>query len=335
MTAIGAGRRVVVFGGGGFLGSFVADALSDQGHRVVVYDRLPSPHLRKDQEGIVGDILDSTAVEAAVAGADVLYNYAGVADIEAASRDPLEAVRANILGNTILLEAARRAEVSRFVFASTLYVYSAAGAFYRCTKQASELIIEDYQRAFGLPYTILRYGSLYGPRAGDTNWIWRMLREAMIHGRVQRSGDGEEVRDYIHVWDAAQSSVDILAPEFSNTHVIISGQQSIRIRDLLNMVRAMLGGRVDIEYIPHDAHADAVGPQLHYQVSPYSFNPKVARRVIRTSYVDLGQGLLGLMGDIYRAEHHLREAGGVLVNETSGETAGEPRETAGEPRDAT
>jgi UDP-glucose 4-epimerase len=307
--------RVVVFGGAGFLGSFVADALSKAGHEVIVFDRVASPYLQPDQTGVVADILDAAAVERAVDGCDVVYNYAGVADIEVASRNPVETVRANILGNTIILEAARKASVKRFVFASTLYVYSSAGAFYRCTKQASELIIEDYQRAFGLSYTILRYGSLYGPRAGDTNWVSKMLREAILEGCVRRAGDGEEIREYIHVWDAAHSSVDILAPEFSNTHVIISGQQSIRIRDLLKMVQAMLGGRVEIQYMPDNDVKSSTGPELHYQVSPYTFNPKIARKVIRTSYVDLGQGLLDLMGEVYRQEHHLRETGGVLVQD--------------------
>jgi UDP-glucose 4-epimerase len=318
MTVAGGAYRAIVFGGAGFLGSFVADALSEAGHRVVVFDRVASPYLRDDQVGIVGDILDREAVEAAVASCDVVYNYAGIADIEAASRDPLESVRVNVLGNTVILEAARRANVKRYVFASTLYVYSTAGAFYRCTKQACELIVEDYERAFALPYTILRYGSLYGPRAGETNWISTMLRQALLDGRVRRLGVGEEIREYIHVWDAARSSVDILAPDFANTHVIISGQQSIRIRDLLSMVQAMLGDRLQIEYLDEERRPDAAGLQLHYHVSPYSFNPKIARKVIRTSYVDLGQGLLDLMNEVYQTEHGLRESDGVLVEEPVG-----------------
>ena len=313
MTA--AGSKVVVFGGAGFLGSFVADALSEAGYQVTVFDRVPSPYLRTDQAGVVGDILDAAAVRSAVEGCDVVYNYAGIADIEEASRDPLETVRINILGNTILLEAARQAAVKRFVFASTLYVYSSAGAFYRCTKQACELIVEDYQKAFGLEYTILRYGSLYGPRAGETNWIWRMLNEAVVDGRVRRAGDGEEVREYIHAWDAARSSVDVLAPEFRNTHVIISGQQPIRIRDLLSMVQAMLGGKVTIEYVPADEASAAAG--LHYHVSPYTFNPRLAHKVTRTSYVDLGQGLLDMVEQVYRTRHHLRETEGLLVDESA------------------
>src|SRR5687767_2758236 len=105
------GRRAVVFGGAGFLGSFVADALSEAGYRVRVFDRVPSPYLNERQEGVVGDVLDAAAVDAATAGCQVVYNFAGIADIEAASREPIEAVRTNILGNTFVLEAARKAGV--------------------------------------------------------------------------------------------------------------------------------------------------------------------------------------------------------------------------------
>jgi len=300
VSTAGSSLRVVVFGGAGFLGSFVADALSDAGHDVVIFDREPSPYLRGDQTGIVGDILDEAAVGAAVEGCDVIYNYAGIADIEEASERPLETVRANVLGCTVILEAARRAGVSRYIFASTLYVYSVAGSFYRCSKQAAELIIENYQRAYGLPYTILRYGSLYGPRVKASNWIWSLLRDALITGEIRREGDGSEVREFVHVWDAAASSVDVLTPEFENTHVTISGQQTITIRDLLLLVQGMLERPVDIRYVPGDPLTVAKG--LHYRVSPYSFNPKIARKMMRSSYVDLGQGLLELMGDVHRAE---------------------------------
>jgi UDP-glucose 4-epimerase len=302
--------RATVFGGAGFLGSFVADALTDDGYQVVVFDKVASLHLREGQLGVVGDILDTAAVTAAIEGSSVVYNYAGIADIDEASREPIETVRVNILGNTILLEAARRAGVKRFVFASTLYVYSSAGAFYRSTKQSCELIIEDYQKTYGLSYTILRYGSLYGPRAGATNGIWRIVNDAVAAGRIERIGNGDEIREYIHVWDAARSSVDVLSPEFENSHVMISGQQSVRVRDLLDMVRSMLGGGVTIEYREPDQAATA---KAHYDVSPYTFNPKIARKITRSSYVDLGQGLLDLVQQVYRERHHLKDAGGVLV----------------------
>jgi UDP-glucose 4-epimerase len=297
--------RAVVFGGAGFLGSFVADALSAAGHEAVIYDKTPSPYRQPNQKEILGDILDEASVRGAIAGADVVYNFAGIADIAAASVNPIETVRTNTLGNTVILEASRQEGVRRFVFASTLYVYSQSGAFYRSSKQACELIIEDYQKAFGLPYTILRYGSLYGPRTNETNWIYSILKQCIRESKIVRYGDGEEIREYIHVWDAAQSSVDILSPEFENANVIITGQQTLRIKDLLRMISEMLGNRIQLEYRSALENAPAAVPDLHYQITPYHFSPKVARKLVRNTYVDLGQGLLDLINQIHKEEHHL------------------------------
>lgn len=289
--------RTVVCGGAGFLGSFVADALTDAGHDVVVFDRRPSPFLRPGQHGVVGDILDGPLVGKTLAGADVVYNYAGIGDIAEATAQPVETVRVNVLGNTVLLEAARVAGVKRFVFASTLYVYSEMGSFYRSSKQACELMVHDYQKAFGLPFTILRYGSLYGPRATESNFIYSILKQALVDGRIVREGDGEEVREYIHVWDAAQSSVDVLAPEFENASIIITGQQQVRVRDLLTMIREMLGDRITIEYRSPD-HERGAASDWHYQMTPYSYQPRIARRLTKTTYLDLGQGLLDLLDHV-------------------------------------
>ena len=307
--------RVAVFGGAGFLGSHVADALSNAGHTVTVFDVAPSPYLRPDQQGLVGDILDPDQVAAAVKGCDVVYNFAGIADIEEANSRPLDTVRINILGNTILLEAAWREKVKRFVFASSLYVYSDAGAFYRSSKQACELLVDNYREAYGLPYTILRYGSLYGDRADQRNWVYRILQEAVSEGRIVRYGDGEEIREYIHVRDAARYSVTVLAPEYENQHVIISGQQAIKIKDLLTMIKEMMRGRVTVEYRSPEDIRSPFEPKLRYEVTPYSFNPNIAHKLVGNDYLDLGQGLLTLLEEIYRKHHRYTRDAGVLFAE--------------------
>src|SRR5437867_10244924 len=105
--------RAVVFGGAGFLGSFVADALTAAGHEPIIFDKVASRYSQPHQKQILGDILDEAAVRDAIAGADVVYDFAGIADIAAASIDPLETVRVNTLGNTVILEASRRAKIRR------------------------------------------------------------------------------------------------------------------------------------------------------------------------------------------------------------------------------
>ena len=118
----------------------------------------------------------------------------------------------------------------RFVFASTIYVYSESGSFYRASKQAAERFIETYHERYDLDYSILRYGSLYGRRADARNGIYRMLHEALERHSITYHGSGEAIREYIHVEDAARMSVQVLAPEFANRHLILTGQERLRIK---------------------------------------------------------------------------------------------------------
>ena len=285
--------KVIVFGGSGFIGSHVADCLTEAGYEVVIFDLKPSPYLLPTQEMITGNILDREAVAKAVSGCDIVYNFAGVADIEEAHRKPLETVENNILGTTIVLEACRQNEVKRFVFASTIYVYSEAGSFYRSSKQACELIIEDYSKVFGVPYTILRYASLYGPRADERNYIYKILKQAITENKIISFGKSDDLRDYIHVKDAARYSVDILSKEFENQHVIITGNRPIRRDELLNMIKEMLGNAIEVDFSPIES-------ELHYTVTPYSFSPRAAKVYRGNYYLDLRQGLLECINEIYQ-----------------------------------
>ena len=285
--------KVVVFGGSGFLGSHVADALTDAGHKVTVYDIKQSPYHKDSQEMVVGNVMDEKKVEGVVAKNEIVYNFAGVADINDASAKPLETVQSNIIGNSVILEACRKTKIRRFVFASSLYVYSRAGSFYKSSKQSCELIIESYKEIFGLPYTILRYGSLYGPRASGKNYIYKIIKDALTSGKITREGDGEEIREYIHAYDAAKSSVDILADEFKNQHVIIAGNQQMKVKDLLTMIKEMLDNKIHVEYVKPTTSD-------HYEITPYVFAPKLAKRILPKTYLDLGQGILTCVQNIYK-----------------------------------
>jgi UDP-glucose 4-epimerase len=277
--------KILVTGGSGFLGSHIADALSAAGHQVAVFDRAPSRWLRPDQTMVKGDVLDAEAVRAAMRGCDVVYHLAAVADIGEALERPRNTVEVNVLGTLNLLEAARDVTVRRFVFASSIYVYSNEGSFYRTTKRACEQLIEDYRRHFALPFTVLRFGSLYGPRADATNGVYRLLSQALTERRIDYYGTGDEVREYIHVLDAAMMAVDILAPEFTDQFIHLTGRERMTSRDMLNMIREILGGSVEIGF-------GASAQPGHYVQTPYSYTPKLGRRLMRSTYIDLGLGLL-------------------------------------------
>jgi UDP-glucose 4-epimerase len=284
--------KVVVFGGSGFLGSHVADEISKKGHDVVIFDLKPSAYLKASQEMVLGDIVDVEAVKKITKGADVVYHFAGIADIHQAKAEPYKTVYTNIVGTTNILEACRQNNVKRFVFASSVYVYSEAGSFYRTSKQACELIIEGYSKQYNIDFTVLRYGSLYGPRADESNWIYSILGQALKDKKITRKGDGNEIREYIHVYDAAVLSVKALADEFKNQCVMITGYQPTRIRDLLVMIKEMMNNEIELEFTKEEI-------EEHYEVTPYNFRPKLAKRMVDSSYVDLGQGILELIHGLF------------------------------------
>lgn len=301
MTAI-SNEKVVVFGASGFLGSHVADALAAAGYQVRLFDRLESPFKKSNQEMIVGDIMDLDQVIEAAKGTSIVYNFAAIADIDEAHDKPIPTATINVLGNMHTLEAARIAGARRFVFASTVYVYSESGSFYRASKQAAERFTETYHERYGLDYNILRYGSLYGRRADRRNGIYRMLREAIEHHSITYKGSGEAMREYIHVEDAARMSVQVLAPEFANRHLILTGQEKLRIKDVMTMVSEMMPWPVEL-------HFDEANTVHHYKITPYAFQPKIGRKLVLNEHVDLGQGLLDCLREIHQDLHHNDENG--------------------------
>jgi UDP-glucose 4-epimerase len=284
-------KSACVFGGAGFLGSHVADVLTEAGFAVRIYDRVPSPWLQPCQQMVTGDLLDYKAVESAVSGADVVYNFAALADLNEGLTNPLDTIRINILGNAHIMEACRKHNVRRFVYASTVYVYSRSGGFYRCSKQSAEHYVEEYQIAYGLNFTILRYGSLYGPRANISNGLYRIVKSALETGVVRYEGSSEALREYIHVDDAARASVIALGEEFCNQSVILTGQEPMKVLDLLEMLAEILDYKNPVEFIENDQAG-------HYVRTPYAYQPKLGRKFIPPMHVDLGQGLIQLIEEV-------------------------------------
>ena len=288
-------KNVLVIGGSGFMGSHTADVLSENGKIVSILDKVSSPWLRSDQNMIVGDAMDSDTLESSMQDVDCVYYFAGIADIAEAKSNPYNTIEINIMGLTKALEAAVKNNVKQFIYASTMYVYSSHGSFYRASKQAAEIIIEAYQENYGIDFVFLRYGSLYGPRSQDWNGIKGLAQQVIKTGVLEYSGNGSEVREYIHVLDAAKLSVKALQEEYKNRAVTITGQQSMKVSDMFSMIFEIEGKEVDINYL--DEHKGS----SHYGNTPYRFTPKTSMIFIPTDFVDLGLGLFDIVEEIHNS----------------------------------
>ena len=168
-------KYVNVIGGSGFLGNEVARELIKRDFKVKIFDKKKPSFPSKNLVYIQGDILDTKKLEVAIKGSTYVYNFAGIADLDYGVHQPIKSVEQNILATVNMLNFCNKHNVKRYIYASTIYVYSEKGGFYRCSKQAAENYIEEYFKKFRLSYTILRYGSLYGPGAGTNNGLSKII----------------------------------------------------------------------------------------------------------------------------------------------------------------
>ena len=285
-------KKVVVIGGSGFMGSHTADELSRQGYQVTIFDRVESPWLRDDQNMVVGDMLDRDAVSKVIEGASILYHFAGIADLSEASARPFDTIHLNVMGATIAIDEAVKSGVKRFVYASTMYVYSHQGSFYRASKQAVEQVIEAYSDAYDIDYTMLRYGSLYGPRAQEWNGLRGYVQQILQNKKLDYWGSGNERREYIHVYDAARLSVDVLDPQHRNQAITVTGHQVMTSDELISMIFEIVGLDRNVSY------QSSVDDGGHYTMTPYRYTPKAAKKLVPDEFIDLGQGVLDIVEEL-------------------------------------
>ena len=277
--------RVAVTGGAGFLGSHICDRLVETGHDVVVVDVASSAWVPADRPFVAADVRSENDLREAFAGCQAVVHCAAVADLATSRANPRLAIDVNVTGTLNALEAASACGARRFLQASSVYALSRYGSVYRTTKQAAERLVEDLAEDLGLRATILRFGSLYGPRADEQNAIRRMVEQAVRERRIDFWGDGTEVREYVHVRDAAALSVDALDDEYAGRALHITGPERVTTREVMETIREILGGDVEITVCLDPLEG-------RYRITPYALDPSPGVRITAKTFVDLELGLL-------------------------------------------
>ena len=290
--------KIIVTGGSGFLGSHVADELSKRSHKVIIFDKKKSKWIRSDQKMFIGNILNPNDLENVIKNTDVVFHFAALADLDQALKNPINTVKVNILGTVQVLELCRKHNVKRFIHASTIYVNSTDGGFYRSSKKAAEDYVEEYKKIHDLNYTIVRFGSLYGQRSDDTNGVRIIVKNAIVNGQISYTGSRKTVRSYIHILDAAKACVDTLKKKYENKHVIITGKKQIKMTKFLKNLSKILKISKKIKF----QNRKVVG---HYDITPFTYQFKKGQIFKHKSNIDIHDGILQLINEI-KNERNLR-----------------------------
>ncbi len=255
----------LVTGGSGFIGSHVVDKLLDAGHKVTVVDHRVKPH-RWDIEFKDVDIVDLASVLQATKGVDFFFHLAAISNVNHAFENPVYATELNIQATVNCLEAARQNKVKRFIFASTVWVYSGspeedvdesspfvlpgAGHIYSSSKIAAEFLIHDYWNLYEVPFTILRYGIPYGPRMRRELVLPIFLRKAFANEPITITGDGSQYRNFVYVEDMADAHILSLDEAAKNEVINLEGMRPVTIKEMAETVRDLANPGLEIQYLP-------------------------------------------------------------------------------------
>jgi UDP-glucose 4-epimerase len=261
-------NKILIFGSSGFLGSHLVSALEKK-NEVIQFDANSPDSIKSKSKFIQGSILDKESISKAMNGVDIVYHFAAMTDLDIVNNNPAHAIEVNIAGTSNILDACIREKVKRFIFSSSVYVYSEFGGVYKSTKQACELLIEDYDKMYGLSYTILQLGSIYGPGAKQTNLISRLIYDAITKGEVLHNGTGEEERQYLYVEDVVKAAIDSIDGIYNKKKIILLGNESVTISELMDKIIFQINGKIQ-KIFKNDEY------NIHYKLSPFHNKPNGA-----------------------------------------------------------
>jgi UDP-glucose 4-epimerase len=237
--------KILVTGGAGFIGSNVVDAYVEAGHQVLVVDDLSAGKRENVNPAAKLHEVDITSVEFARLVTnerpEVINHHAAQTSVRHSVGDPLDDCRRNILGSLNVIEAARQAGVHKLIYISSGgAVYGEPTTLpcpedhqimpdspYGASKHAPEHYLDIYSRLYGLRYTVLRYGNVYGPRQdpfGEAGVIAIFTAQMLAGQPVTINGSGEQERDFVYVGDVVRANLHALESGDGQAFNIGSGE---------------------------------------------------------------------------------------------------------------
>jgi UDP-glucose 4-epimerase len=271
-----AGRRCVVTGGAGFIGSSLTRLLLKSGADVVVFDNLATGAIAnldcreetgREPEVVWGDVRDGERLARVLREGDMVFHLACLG-VRHSIHSPFENEDVNARGAMTVLAAARQAKAERVVHVSSSEVYGTARfvpmtedhptdphTIYGSSKLAGECYARSFYRCYGFPTVVVRPFNSYGPRShseGDSGEVLpRFIVRAVVGSPLVIFGDGEQTRDLTHVYDtAAAIALAAVARGVEGRTFNVGSGREVSINDLAEMVRLAVGNAgLPIEHI--------------------------------------------------------------------------------------
>lgn len=263
--------RVLVTGGAGFIGSNVAKLLVKEGYEVIVLDNLVTGYLEnvaalKSVRFVQGDVRDADLVSKLMDGVEAVFHLAASVGNTRSIENPVEDSEVNIIGTLRVLEAARRAGVSKIVCSSSAAIFGELKQLpiredhptepdspYGVSKLAQEKMCLAYSKLYDLEAVCLRYFNVYGVNQrydAYGNVIPIFARHMLLREPLTIFGDGEQTRDFVDVRDVARANLLAARAHGVSGAFNVATGKSITLNQLVAQLRETAGENLAIEYAP-------------------------------------------------------------------------------------
>lgn len=258
-------KTALVTGGAGFIGSHLVDLLLARGLNVIVVDNLATGRLSNlppEKSGakvtfVKADVAEPGDWQKKFAGVDWVFHLAALADIVPSIQRPLDYFRANVIGTSNVLEAARAAQVKRFVYVASSSCYGIPEKYpttetapirpeypYALTKYLGEEMALHWHKVYKLPVVTLRFFNVYGPRSRTTGAygaVFGVFLAQKLAGRpLTVVGDGSQTRDFTYVADVADALVSAAESSVSGEIFNVGSGATVSVNRLVELI----GGEV-------------------------------------------------------------------------------------------
>ena len=299
--------KALVTGGNGFIGRYIVGELRQRGYDVVSFDLVSPAKEAEGVEYIIGSVLDEFALCNCMRGCDVVFHLAAILGVQRADAQLLKCMDVNIRGAVNVFRACVACDVPHVVAVSSSEVFgdisrkkiSESDHFnpksgYAISKLAMEQYLYGFQKDFGLNFHVLRYFNIYGPGQVAEFVVPRFIKKLQAGLAVKVYGDGQQVRSFCHIKDAARASVEVYHQNAAVNQAIHIGndKEPITVAELAKLTSELCQVDREPEYIDFSDSDRKGSREIYYRIPDIT---KIRNLIDYEPRINLREGLLDVI----------------------------------------
>ena len=295
--------KTLITGAAGFIGSHLCDHLIEDGHEVVGLDNFNNFYNPQIKRGNISDCLKNnnfTLIEDDIRncdvidkvvsdGVEIIVHLAAGAGVRPSIVQPVYYSDNNMTGTMVMLEAAKKYKVKKFIFASSSSVYGNNKKVpfsesdnvdypispYAATKKAGELFCHTYHHLYGIAMTCLRFFTVYGPRQRPDLAIHKFTSLIEQNKPVTIYGDGSMMRDFTYIDDIIDGTKSAIEKCYGYNIYNLGESEPITVNDLVSEIEKALGKKAIKEFLPmQPGDVDCTYADINKAIHELGYNPK-------------------------------------------------------------